>query len=103
VADLVVDGEALQEVRTRLRGVASMLEPPAKGLRGIDATQHGTPYLERQVTRFTTDWAQAVKEFGTLASSLVSGLHDVEQTIDNTDADLAADLERAKNSRPGGI
>ncbi|MFD1825696.1 MULTISPECIES: hypothetical protein [Mumia] len=102
MSDLVVDGDALQEVRTRLRGVAALLEPPAKGLRGIDATGHGTPYLDRQIATFATDWAQAVTEFGTLASSLVTALQDVEQTIDDTDADLAADLERAKSSRPGG-
>ncbi|WP_157805083.1 hypothetical protein [Mumia flava] len=101
MADLVVDSEALAEVRRRLTAVADDLDAPARRLRGLASGGLGTPALERRADLIADGWADAIAEYATFADELATNLQTVEDTVDDTEADLAVATTPVPPLAPG--
>lgn len=89
MADLCIDFDALERVRSKLADVEDLLKGPCKGMSDLPAEAAGHDDLRSRLRDFGDEWDYGIGKLGEFSGGAVDALATIKATFQELDTELA--------------
>lgn len=94
MADLCIDFDALQRVRTHLDDVSDLLKGPCKGMADLPADAAGHDDLRSKLRDFGDEWDFGIGKLAEFSGGAAEALTTITDTFQQLDSELAKAFEQ---------
>ena len=94
MADLFIDFDALDRVRTNLKGVEDLLKGPCKGMADLPSDAAGHDDLRDKLRDFGDEWDYGIGKLGDFSGGAADALTSIRDTFSSLDDELGKSFEQ---------
>lgn len=93
MADLCIDFDALERVRTNLTNVEDLLKGPCKGMADLPSDAAGHDDLRSRLREFGDEWDYGIGKLGDFSGGAADALNTIKETFQALDTELSKSFE----------